>query len=182
MSECRITTFTGKAFRPLDPKPEDIDLADIAHALSLKCRWGGHCPSFFSVAQHSCIVARALLDEGRGGDVALWGLLHDAAEAYWPDVPRQVKFAVPEFAHRELAILQAVTSYFALPWPVPKSVHEMDGRVLVTEARELFDPTPNLGLFFEPLDRGITPIAPEVAERQFLLAYETLTAKDDGDE
>ena len=28
-------TFTGKAFYPLDPRPEDICIEDIAHALSL---------------------------------------------------------------------------------------------------------------------------------------------------
>ena len=161
------------------PKPEEVELRDIAHALSLKCRWGGHVPRFFSVAQHSVIVAKALLDAGHDRETCLWGLLHDAAEAYWPDVPRPVKFAVPEFAHRELAILQAVTIYFSLPWPVPKPVHEMDGRVLMTEARQLWNPALELDLPFEPLGKVIHPLSPVLAEEQFLKAYETLTAKAD---
>ena len=32
---------SGKPFFPLDPRPEDIDINDIAHALSMVCRFGG---------------------------------------------------------------------------------------------------------------------------------------------
>ena len=74
-------------------------MLDIAHALSNTCRWTGHTSRFYSVAEHSVRVAeraRELLAEvGHGLHTqllgALWGLLHDAPEAYLVDMPRPLK-------------------------------------------------------------------------------------------
>lgn len=52
-----MQTFTGRQFWPMDPRPEDLDILDIAHALSLLCRFGGHCQRFYSVAEHSVHVS-----------------------------------------------------------------------------------------------------------------------------
>ena len=83
-----IQTFTGRAFYVLDPRPEDVDIEDIAHALSMQCRFAGHCREFYSVAQHSVTASWLVPPED-----ALWGLLHDAAEAYVVDLPRPIKRA-----------------------------------------------------------------------------------------
>lgn len=48
-----MNTFSGKKFDPMKMIPEDVDLEDIAHALSLLCRGGGHLKYFYSVGQHS---------------------------------------------------------------------------------------------------------------------------------
>ena len=72
-----LQTFTGKAFFPLDPRPEEMDIFDIAHALSNLCRYGGHCNKFYSVAEHSVLVS-ILCRLYYGEQVALQGLLHDA--------------------------------------------------------------------------------------------------------
>ncbi|MFG0247924.1 MAG: phosphohydrolase, partial [Phycisphaeraceae bacterium JB051] len=77
-----IQTYTGKAFYPLREDPGIIDIRDIAHALSLQCRFNGHCSDFYSVAQHSVHVSEVVPQA-----FALWGLLHDAAEAYMSDLP-----------------------------------------------------------------------------------------------
>ena len=77
-----LQTYTGIQFWPLDPRPEEIDIQDIAHALSLLCRFNGHCQRFYSVAEHSVHVSTILAPE-----FGLWGLLHDAAEAYLSDIP-----------------------------------------------------------------------------------------------
>jgi 5'-deoxynucleotidase YfbR-like HD superfamily hydrolase len=86
MDEHFITTYTGKKFHYLSPTPEEIDIKDIAHALSLTCRFGGHCRSFYSVAEHSVRVAAEV-----PASSALFALLHDAAEAYLPDIPSPMK-------------------------------------------------------------------------------------------
>src|ERR1039457_118422 len=81
-----IGTFSGLRFWPLDPNPEKILIDDIAHALAHQCRFGGHASRFYSVAEHSVHVSRLCPPED-----ALWGLLHDASEAYLVDLPRPLK-------------------------------------------------------------------------------------------
>lgn len=69
-----IATFTGGVFFPLAPRVEDVRISDIAHALSMLCRFAGHTRGFYSVAQHSVLVSRLCSQQD-----ALWGLLHDAS-------------------------------------------------------------------------------------------------------
>lgn len=168
-----IQTYSGKKFHSLDPRPEEIELVDIAHALSLLCRFNGHCRTFYSVAEHSVRVARILPQE-----LALWGLLHDAGEAYLTDLPRPVKQGLPEFAEIEDRVLLQVAKRFDLVWPMPAPVKEADNKLLATEARDLMAPHPepwNLGI--EPLDKRIFPLLPGEAEQFFLAEFQRLTAK-----
>ena len=57
-----ITTVSGIHFYPLDPNPNDIDIKDIAHSLSLICRANGHFKYFYSVAQHCIACAREAIE------------------------------------------------------------------------------------------------------------------------
>ena len=102
-----ITTVTGKHFYPLRPKPEDVDVEDIAHALSLICRANGHFRHFYSVAQHSLACAEEAAARGHSTEVVLGCLLHDASEAYLCDVTRPVKRHIPQYLQAEER-LQAV--------------------------------------------------------------------------
>ena len=77
-----ITTYTGKNFRPLNPEMSQIDIRDIAHALSLTCRGNGHVKNFFSVGQHCVYCAKEAEARGYSSRVILGCLLHDASEAY----------------------------------------------------------------------------------------------------
>jgi len=92
-------TASGKRFWPLDPRPEDICIEDIAHALSHICRFGGHVREPYSVAQHSVIVSMIVKPEN-----ALYGLLHDAAEAYAGDMVRPLKRGMPAYRSIESAV------------------------------------------------------------------------------
>lgn len=47
-----IQTLSGKKFNYLTATVDDIDVEDIATALSNICRFAGHLPEFYSVAQH----------------------------------------------------------------------------------------------------------------------------------
>lgn len=84
-----IQTYSGRMFWPLHPRVEDFCIEDIAVPLSRKCRFGGHCKNFYSVADHSVWVMDQLADHP---PLKLCGLLHDAAEAYLVDLPRPVKY------------------------------------------------------------------------------------------
>lgn len=165
-----IQTFTGRQFFPSAPRPEDVDVADIAHALSLQCRFNGHCAAFYSVAEH-CVRVSRLLSELYPGrrDLALWGLLHDAAEAYVADLPRPVKAMMPGFREMEDRVLRVVVARYGLPWPMPAEVCEADDALLVTECRDLMGPCPApWETDAEPLPTKIEPADPKEAERMFL--------------
>jgi hypothetical protein len=52
-----IQTFSGRRFYPADPRPDDMDIGDVAHALSMVCRFNGHVRFHYSVAQHAVLSA-----------------------------------------------------------------------------------------------------------------------------
>lgn len=159
--------FSGKRFWPLDPRPEEVDILDIAHALSQQCRYAGHCLSYYSVAQHSVLVSRHVPPE-----YAVWGLLHDAAEAYLVDLPRPVKVSVTGYVEAEEKVLQAVAEHFGLALPFPDAVHWADVEALVTEKRDLMAPCEwdwNLPPEAKAWDEPIEGCRPWEARRQFLV-------------
>ena len=59
-----IHTFSGKKIDPCAPDSAALSVEDIAHALSLICRAGGHFPQFYSVCQHSVACAREAAARG----------------------------------------------------------------------------------------------------------------------
>lgn len=168
-----IQTFTGRQFWPLDPSADDIDIVDIAHSLSMKCRFNGHSKVFYSVAQHSRIVS--FLCPTRD---ALWGLLHDAAEAYLPDVARPIKGSLVGFREIEDNILWCVAKRFGLSWPMPESIHAADLRALATEQRDVMGDPPwpwKSTADVIPHRYEIWPQAPHVASQDFLHRFAFLT-------
>ena len=168
-----IQTFTGRKFTPLEARVEDVDIRDIAHSLALLSRFNGHCLRFYSVADHSVRVAAALPP-----DLAPWGLLHDAAEAYLSDLPRPVKQENAWFRQVEERLLQVIAQAFSLPWPVPEAVWRADDVLLATEARDLMAPPPeDWGLTAQPLAGRIEPLGPEAAEQAFLAAHARLFSR-----
>lgn len=132
-----IQCVSGIPFFPLDPRCSEVTIEDIAHSLAMQCRFTGHVKKFYSVAQHS--VGVSLLCDPAD---ALWGLLHDASEAYICDLSRPVKHQ-PEFlGYREIeAKLQSVImERFGLSYIEPKSVKEADTIMLGVEALGLMSP------------------------------------------
>jgi hypothetical protein len=165
-----IQTYTGKKFFPLDPRPEDVCIEDIAHALSLLCRFGGHCRKFYSVAEHSARVSEACDPTD-----AMWGLLHDASEAYLVDVPRPIKGYLVGYREIEAQVQRAVCEHFGLSVEQPDSVSVADSVLLHTEARDLMGQPPNSWKHMaEPLKARILPWDAEYAEQHFLKVFNRL--------
>lgn len=174
-----LQTFTGRQVAPLAPRVSDIAIEDIAHALSHLCRFGGHVRTFYSVAQHSVLVSHALPTE-----LALWGLLHDASEAYLVDLPTPIKSAGPLSGYRGIESLLQRTIYqaFGLAGDEPVQVHDADQALLVLEARALFAPaaaeritaSTRAGLALPSMQ--ITPVDPAQAKAGFLKRFNVLTA------
>jgi hypothetical protein len=163
-------TYSGVEFYIYDPRPEDIHVQDIAHALAMQCRFNGHCRSFYSVAEHSVRVAMLLIDEETDA-VAFWGLMHDASEAYCGDMVRPMKRGMPEFRAVEAKLTAAICTRFRLDPIEPPAVKVADNRLLATERRDLmgWPPKPyRVDEGCQPLAAAITPWPPEIAEREFL--------------
>lgn len=168
-----IQTYTGKQFRPLRPRIEDLDINDIAHSLANQCRFAGHVKEFYSVAQHSYLVSYLC-----SPDDALWGLLHDASEAYLVDLPGPLK-RHPDFnIYRvaEMYMMAVICDRFGLPREEPASVRHADKVLLATEKRDLLgaEPAPWFPLP-PPADWFIEGISPREAKLAFLQRFDELT-------
>lgn len=167
MSDAWIQTYTGKQFWPLSPQQEDVCIFDIAHALSNLCRFSGHVKSFYSVAQHSVLVAQALPEHLR-----LEGLLHDASEAYCVDVPRPIKHSegMAEYRNVEAYLQMVILNRFGLLWPNHHLVKTADDALLMTERRDLMSLPPKAWSteHQQPLADRIIPWTPAYAEQKFL--------------
>lgn len=178
-----MQTFTGKAFWPLDPRPEEIDIVDIAHALSLSCRYGGHCKRFYSVAEHSILVSELCLLFYGSYQVALWGLLHDACEAYISDIPRPLKSMLPDYQEIERNLDKVIIDKFNIKYEeVKQKVKDVDNSILYFEMKELMSTPPmswsDCGWILPqapPKGWGLRYYQPEQAERVFLSDFYKLT-------
>jgi uncharacterized protein len=140
-----IVTYTGKRFYPLAPDLDDICIEDVAHALSMQCRFTGHVSDFYSVADHCLWVSVIAAELGHPED-ALWGLLHDASEAYLHDIASPIKrqdaFALYRGAESTLEDL--IFAKFGLHGPRPPSVKWADKIMVTTEAQHLMPHLPGV--------------------------------------
>jgi hypothetical protein len=173
-----IQTFTGQQFSPLWPERSTIVLEDIAHALSLQCRFVGHVRQFYSVAQHAVLVSYACEPAD-----ALWGLLHDASEAYLSDIASPVKRLAPMAPYRgaEAALQLCIYKHFGLAGVEPDSVRAADRLLCALEARSLLGPLleawPREIRELPPSASAIriVPWLPAAAEKKFLARFAELT-------
>lgn len=167
-----MQTYTGRKFYPYDPRPEDIDILDIAHALAMTCRFGGHSKHHYSVAQHSVLVA-----EQASPANALRALMHDAPEAYIGDLVRPLKHdaRMATFMDAEEIVELAICNKFDLPFPiVNREIKALDDRILLDERDQVMtvsDHDWNLP-DITPLGVEIEVWSPETARWKFLQAFE----------
>jgi hypothetical protein len=173
-----LQTVSGRWLNPFEPDPSQFDIADIARALANLCRFGGHCRSFYSVAQHSVIVSE--LVEQRGGDVedVFAALMHDASEAYLGDMPHPIKHRSPLGAAFKLAeehLESALRERFRIKADVPE-IKPVDRALLATERRAFSAENwhwPELD-GVEPLELELTAWPPDEAATAFLRRYAEL--------
>lgn len=192
-----IETFTGKFVDTADPRPSTICLADIAHSLAQTCRYGGHCTTYYSVAEHSVFVSERLRRKGYGVSVQLAGLHHDDAEAYLCDIPRPMKPLLGDKYEQmsdrmDVAVVAALGLPFASAFLKDERIKDADNWSLFVEARYLLPSQGKgwgdglQGAFKWELElpgRIITPdywrggLTPSVAEALFLARHKELTER-----
>lgn len=174
-----ILTFSGVEFYPIDPRSEEVNIEDIAHALSMLCRYGGHTSQFYSVAEHSVRVSELVPREDQ-----LWALLHDASEAYLVDLPRPIKRHSEIGRHYRIAedkLMASVAARFGLPPDEPAAVKVADEAMLAVEARELLPVNSWWRKWEHRCTGNERPIgdtlAPASAEREFLDLFKGIAAR-----
>lgn len=123
-----IQTLSGQAFHYKDPKPEEVNIFDIAGALARQCRYGGHCHKFYSVAEHCVHVASKASNH-----LKLTALMHDASEAYLVDIPRPVKPLLANYYELENQIMEVISERFVFEWPMPDEIKQLDTAILTDE-------------------------------------------------
>jgi hypothetical protein len=166
-------TYTGKQFYPVEPSILEICIEDIAHALSMICRFGGHCRTFYSVAQHSVLISDSLPPE-----LKLVGLLHDATEAYCGDMVRPLKHELPQYKKVEQLLWDKIARKFDLPGAIPPEVKFSDNCALMTERRDLLVHTDHKWSqeeCYPPYPKRIKPLSPDLSEQLFLNTFKILT-------
>lgn len=127
-----IQTLSGKHINYTDIQHDDIVIEDIATSLSHICRFAGHLPEFYSVAQHSVLVSQLVPAE-----FALEALLHDAPEAYCQDIPAPLKRLLPDYQRIEAYVDGVIREKFSLPAHQHYTVKHADLVMLATERRDL---------------------------------------------
>lgn len=165
--------FSGEQFDPLCADVDSIHIEDIAHALSLACRFGGHCRKFYSVAQHSVLCALHVPLKFK-----FEALMHDATEAYIGDMVKPLKVQMPEFNRVEARLWKVIADKYGLPDKLSKQVQAVDARALGAERRDLMD-----NRFHHrwrsldgvrPWKDKIVPWTPEASEGRFLRLFNFL--------
>lgn len=121
-----ILTHSGRRVHLLEPRVEDIDLADIAHHLSRIGRFTGAGDEITTVAQHCVHVSNLCPPE-----LAAWGLLHDASEAYLNDVSSPLKALLSEYRRLEALWQDVISQRFGVP--IERAVKPYDTQSMLTE-------------------------------------------------
>lgn len=176
MSEQRkgdwILTYLGLQFWPIDPRPEEVSINDIAHALSNICRYAGHTKHFYSVAEHCALMFEAVRLAGGDLTAQRWALMHDAPEAYLVDIPKPLKKSLPDYQVVEERVHAAVAKRFGLPEEIPAIVHDFDRRICLDEREQAMTPSPHdWGLKGEPIGVTLQFLTPAKASEKFIEAY-----------
>lgn len=129
-----IHTWSGKAFFPQDVRPEDVCIEDIAHGLSMTCRFGGQSDQHYTVSQHSVYCFELAPPEYKRE-----ALLHDAVEAYLGvDFPRPYKLMVTGLVEFEHMIERQLNPILGIPVTKSDVVRDIDETMLATEMPLLF--------------------------------------------
>ena len=169
-----VSTFSGNRFYPLEPRIDVVAIEDIAHGLAYQCRFNGQTREFYSVAQHSLVVASLVPT-----DLRLAALLHDAAEAYLGDMVKPLKVLLPEFAALEDQVSALIAQAFAIDFSDYRPIKRADLIALATEKRDLMPHSAERWAYLDgivPLPEPIVALTPAQAKHAFLQEFSRLNA------
>ncbi len=167
-----VSTHLGHRFYPQAPSIADVAIEDIAHGLAFQCRFNGQTQHFYSVAQHSLMVASLVPRR-----LALAALLHDAAEAYLGDMVKPLKNLFPEFSRIEAEVMSIIGARFGVAGFDDRQIKRADLIALATEKRDLMPNSCEEWSLLDgvaPLPTRIEALSPQLAKQNFLGEFRRL--------
>jgi hypothetical protein len=170
-----ISTWTGKRLPLMAPEAAQIDIEDIAHGLAYQGSYRGQTSHFYSLAQHSLLVASLVPAQYR-----LAALLHDAAAAYLGETGLPMRSLWPALPVIEQALVAAIHERFGLSGFDAPALGRAHLIVLATEQRDLLPHRPENRVTrgrSAPIPRRIEFLSPEEARFQFMEAYAEVAPK-----
>ena len=173
--EPKIMLQSGAEFDFTNPVSSPFTIEDIAHGLSMLCRYAGQCRNFYSVAEHSLLVSQIVPEH------AFAALMHDAAEAFTGDITRPLKQMLPQFKAIERQVEEAIAMRFNLPRILPAAVKKADLAVLAAEQEQIMPPGTSLWAVeanIMPANIKVRGLSPEDAKREFLDRFNELTKRN----
>lgn len=182
-----MQTFTGIAVDMVEPTRDMISVVDMAHHLSLECRYAGACRWHYSVAQHSYLMCREVMREGGHVELQLECLLHDGHEAYTKDQHAPLSWATkaltfgadPVLPLLETRFDRLIRSMWQLPMEKSPECHTFDMKMMFTERQQLMTLPPFAWRSegqYPAFDLKIVQWTPTMAEKTWLLELKRLTA------
>ena len=159
----KITTVTGRAVDPFALVPVDVNIDDIAHALSMQARFNGHCNKFYSIAEHSILVANLVPQK-----LKLEALLHDASEAYIGDIAAPIKNRLSDFIALEVHVHGVIAKKYGLPATLSCPVILADKKALKFEMHGLLPGAVECEVVGSQDIRCLNPLD---ARREFMAAF-----------
>lgn len=172
-AEVVVKALSGRGINPFYPTEESISIGDIAHSLSMQCRFNGHIRNFYSVAEHSIKVSELLEDRGLDSLVQLYGLLHDASEAYIADLPKPFKDMLSEYITVEHVLQKAIETKLIGPRSIESTeralIDVIDSDMCLHESKEFGGPLDWDSNLFQV--KFTEPLDPREAKMAFLDRY-----------
>ena len=192
--DCWIRTYRGHEFNFVNIDPATIDIQDIAHSLSLICRFTGHLREFYSVAEHCIWVSNLAYKYALAGvtplyapvpsqreaaKIGLLALMHDASEAYITDLNSPAKSLLPGYKALENLITDVINKKYGIEFGVvPAQIKYADNTMLIAEAKALLFETDFTDWINNVYDKKVQynqiPLTPRQAESSFLNRYATM--------
>ncbi len=154
-----------------------VNIHDIARALSNSCRFGGLVTRFYSVAQHAMMVHQIVKDAGESPAVCYAALHHDSHEAYLGDVVTPLKKKLgPAWVELQEAVDAAISDALEIDFDLMHhpAVKAADAKALLIEAAVLKS-SRGVGPQWRnsTVQHGprVTDMPPSWAETRFLIAH-----------
>ncbi len=151
--EIRIRTVTGAPMNLLAPNPKDLTELVIATGLGNVCRYSGQISHFYSVAQHSLLVARLVEDR-----LKPLAQMHDGSEAILGDVSRHLKHSDYMWGYRKIEKKVQGTVETAFQTKI--------GKVTLADRQRVKNADDLAAIFEQLVLREQRPVTPEAIEEK----------------